>query len=163
MYVEIERLHNISCYDIIVSAEGDLTLDQYRDLAEFRRQIRRFLYFSEATAKEHNIEAQQHQLLLAVQGLPDGARPTIRELASRLFIQHHSAVELVNRLENTGAVARHPGPDDKREVWVRLTPAGRTILRKLALAHRHDLERSGPELAQALNAVLRHSRKTMAL
>lgn len=148
---------------MIVSAEGDLSLDQYRDLAEFRRQIRRFLYFSEATAKEHNIEAQQHQLLLAVQGLPEGAKPTIRELASRLFIQHHSAVELVNRLENTGAVARHPGPEDKREVWVRLTPAGRAILRKLALAHRHDLERSGPELAQALNAVLRHNRKTMAL
>jgi DNA-binding MarR family transcriptional regulator len=142
--------------------DGDLSVDQYRDLSEFRRQIREFLYFSEATAKEHGIEAQQHQLLLAVHGLPEGAKPTIREIASRLFIQHHSAVELINRLENTGAIARHPGTQDKREVWVRLTPAGRAILRKLALAHRTELERSGPKLAQALNSVLRQSRRTAA-
>jgi DNA-binding MarR family transcriptional regulator len=142
--------------------DTNLSLDQYRDLAEFRRQIRKFLHFSEATAKEHGIEPQQHQLLLTVQGLPEGAKPTIREIASRLFIQHHSAVELVNRLERAGAIARHPGPEDKREVWIRLTPIGRAMLRKLALEHRTELERSGPELARALHSVLRHSRRTAA-
>jgi DNA-binding MarR family transcriptional regulator len=140
---------------------ADLTPAQYRDLAEFRRQIRKFLHFSEATAREQGIEPQQHQLLLAVQGLPDGVKPTIRELASRMFIQHHSAVELVNRLEQTGAIAREAGPDDRREVWVRLTVSGRAILRKLALAHRTELEGSGPELAEALNAVLRHAKKAL--
>ena len=55
--------------------DGDLSPDQYRDLAEFRRQIRQFLHFSEATAKEHHVEPQQHQLLLAVQGLPEGVSP----------------------------------------------------------------------------------------
>jgi DNA-binding MarR family transcriptional regulator len=142
-----------------VSKDGDLTSGQYRDLAEFRRQIRRFLYFSEATAKQHGIEAQQHQLLLAVHGLPEGTNPTIREIASRLFIQHHSAVELVNRLEHVGAIVRRRGAQDRREVWVRLTPAGRAILRRLALAHRTELERSGPDLAQALTSVLRHHRR----
>jgi DNA-binding MarR family transcriptional regulator len=146
-----------------MSGDGDLSPDQYRDLAELRRQIRQFLHFSEATAKEHHVEPQQHQLLLAVQGLPEGVKPTIREIAARLFIQHHSAVELVNRLESTGAIARTPGAEDKREVWVRLTPAGRAILRRLALAHRIEMERSGPELARALNSVLRHSRKAAAL
>jgi DNA-binding MarR family transcriptional regulator len=145
-----------------MTGERDLTDDQYGDLAEFRRQIREFLHFSECTAKEHGIEPQQHQLLLAVHGLPEGVRPTIREIASRLFIQHHSAVELVNRLEATGTIARHPGPEDRREVWLKLTPAGRTILRRLALAHRTELERSGPELARALLSVLRHSRKAVA-
>lgn len=82
-----------------MSGESDLTSEQYRDLAEFRRQIRQFLHFSEAAAKTFGIEPQQHQLLLAVQGLPEGVKPTIRELASRLFIQHHSAVELVNDLK----------------------------------------------------------------
>ena len=140
----------------------DLCLEQYRDLAEFRRQIRKFLHFSEATAKEHGIEPQQHQLLLTVQGLPEGARPKIREIASRLFIQHHSAVELVNRLESAGAIARRPGREDKREVWLRLTPTGRSILRKLAMEHRIELERSGPELARALYSVLRHRRGSAA-
>jgi DNA-binding MarR family transcriptional regulator len=145
-----------------MSEEGDLSADQYRDLAEFRRQIREFLYFSEVTAKEHRIEPHQHQLLLAVHGLPEDVKPTIREIAARLFIQHHSAVELVNRLETRGAIARTPGADDKREVWVRLTASGRAILRRLALAHRTELERSGPELARALHSVLRHSRKGSA-
>jgi DNA-binding MarR family transcriptional regulator len=140
----------------------DLSLEQYRDLAEFRRQIRKFLHFSEATTREHGIEPQQHQLLLAVQGLPEGAKPTIREIASRLFIQHHSTVELVNRLESAGAIARRPGAEDRREVWIRLTPAGRAILHKLALEHRTELERSGPELARALHSVLRHSRRNAA-
>ena len=146
-----------------MQASHDLTREQYGELAEFRRQIRRFLHFSETTAKEHGVEPQQHQLLLAVQGLPEDVKPTIREIATRLFIQHHSAVELVNRLEITGAIARTPGAEDKREVWVRLTPAGRAILRRLALAHRMEMERSGPELARALNSVLRHSRKAAAL
>lgn len=138
-----------------MEALGDLSREQYRELAEFRRQIRRFLHFSEATAKEHGIEPQQHQLLLAVLGLPEDVKPTIREIASRLFIQHHSAVELVNRLEQTGAISRHPGTHDKREVWIRLTPAGRAILRKLALAHRTELERTGPELASTLHSILK--------
>jgi DNA-binding MarR family transcriptional regulator len=140
----------------------DLSPRQYQDLAEFRRQIRKFLHFSEAAAKQNGIEPQQHQLLLTLRGLPEGAKPTIGELASRMFIQHHSAVELVNRLEQTGAVARSSGPDDRREVWVRLTPSGQTSLRKLALAHRSELEASGPELAKALNAVLSHNRKVSA-
>jgi len=138
-----------------VQASHDLSREQYRDLAEFRRQIRQFLHFSETTAKEHGIEPQQHQLLLAVHGLPDDIKPTIREIASRLFIQHHSAVELVNRLEQTGAIERSPGKEDKREVWIRLTPAGRATLRKLALAHRTELERTGPELATALQFILK--------
>lgn len=145
-----------------MAVSHDLSLDQYRDLAEFRRQIRRFLHFSEITAKEHGLEPQQHQLMLAVYGLPEGVRPTIREIASRLFIEHHSAVELVNRLEHKGAIARHPSTEDKREVWIRLTPSGRALLRSLAVAHREELDRAGPELTRSLNAVLRHRNQKVA-
>jgi DNA-binding MarR family transcriptional regulator len=141
---------------------GDLSPEHYRDLAEFRRQIRRFIHFSEAAAKESQVEPQQHQLLLAVQGLPQDVKPTIRELASRLYIQHHSAVELINRLEASGLVGRAAGPDDRREVWILLTRAGRLKLHQLAVAHRNELETSGPELARALSSVLKHSRKVMA-
>lgn len=144
----------MSFYDIFVGRTGDLSRDQYRDLAEFRRQIRRFIHFSEVTAKEHGVEPQQHQLLLLVHGLPEGVKPTIREIAARLFIQHHSAVELINRLESAGMVSRQAGAPDRREVWVGLTPAGKAVLRKLALTHRDELERAGPELARALDSVI---------
>src|SRR3974377_390688 len=110
----------MSLYDMFMDRADDLSRAQYCDLAEFRRQIRQFLHFSEITAKEHGIEPPQHQLLLLVHGLPEGLRPTIREIASRLFIQHHSAVELINRLESAGAIARRPGAEDRREVWIRL-------------------------------------------
>jgi DNA-binding MarR family transcriptional regulator len=141
---------------------ADLSSEQYKDLAEFRRCIRSFLHFSECTAKEQGIEPQQHQLLLAIRGLPAGVKPTIGELASRLFIQHHSAVELVNRLEKTGAIVRKAGEEDRREVLVHLTPHGCSTLRKLAVAHGDELERSGPGLARALQSVLRHNRKAAA-
>ena len=104
----------------------------------------------------HHIEPQQHQLLLTLRGLPEGVKPTVRELAARMFIQHHSAGELINRLEKAGAVERSAGPEDKREVWISLTAAGRRTLHRLAVAHREELEKSGPELARALSAVLRH-------
>jgi DNA-binding MarR family transcriptional regulator len=145
-----------------MDSRHDLSEDQYRDLAEFRHRIRHFLHFSELTVKEHGLEPQQHQLMLLVRGLPENVKPTIGEIAARLFIQHHSAVELIDRLERTGAIARSAGLEDKREVWIRLTPAGRGKLRRLALAHRSELERSGPELARALNSVLRHSKAAVS-
>jgi DNA-binding MarR family transcriptional regulator len=93
--------------------------------------------------------------------LPEGVKPTIREIARRLFLQHHSAVELVNRLEKTGTITRTSGEEDRREVWIRLTPAGRALLRRLSIAHRSELEHSGPELANALKSTLRHFRRSL--
>lgn len=146
-----------------MEARGDLTHEQYQELAEFRRQIRRFLHFSQTTVKGQGIEPQQHQLMLTVHGLPEGVKPTIREIATRMFIQHNSAVELVNRMEKAGVIVRQPGADDRREVWIRLTPAGRAILRRLALAHRMELERLGPELLTTLNSILQSEREYQSL
>lgn len=138
----------------------DLSLADYRALAEFRYQIRKFLHFSEGQARAYGLEPQQHQLLLAVQGIPPGKKPTIGELAARLRLRHHSTVELVNRLEALGAVVRARSEHDRRQVIVQLTRSGASLLRKLSLAHRHELETSGPELARALRAAMRNGRKT---
>ena len=81
----------------------------YKSLAELRHQIRRFLHFSEQAARNLGLEPRQHQLMLAIKGLPDGVRPRIGEFAERLQIQHHSAVELVNRLSRGGYVRRLRG------------------------------------------------------
>ncbi|HLW75727.1 MAG TPA: MarR family transcriptional regulator [Bryobacteraceae bacterium] len=140
----------------------DLSPGEYRHLAEFRRQIRQFLHFSELTARHQGLEPQQHQFLLAVRGLPEDVHPSIREIATRLCIQHHSAVELADRLENVHAISRVPGERDRREVWIRLTQRGRALLRSLALTHREELERSGPELARTLKSVLLHMRSARA-
>jgi DNA-binding MarR family transcriptional regulator len=134
---------------------NDLSLADYRALAEFRYQIRKFLFFSEGQARAYGLEPQQHQLLLAVRGLPPGKQATIGELADRLRLKHHSTVELVNRLETLGAIARVQSEKDRRQVIVQLTRAGTLLLRKLSLAHRLEVETTGPELARALQAVMR--------
>ena len=153
------RSQSVSRYDISVN---DLSLADYRALAEFRYQIRKFLHFSEGQARAYGLEPQQHQLLLAMRGLPAGKRATIGELAERLRLKHHSTVELVNRLEASGAVTRVKNQADGRTVIVQLTPAGAVLLRKLSLAHRHELENTGPGLARALRAVMRASNSKQA-
>jgi DNA-binding MarR family transcriptional regulator len=137
----------------------DLNVDEYRRLAEFRYQIRRFLQFSERAARDAGLEPQQHQLLLTVRGLPADLQPTIGELANRLLLRHHSTVELVDRLEQLGAVRREPDPEDRRAVLVRLTRKGESLLHRLTVAHREELDANGPELARAIGAVLRRQRK----
>lgn len=146
-------------YNLPAKVISDISLSSYRALAEFRHQIRLFLHFSEEAAREAGIEHQQHQLLLAIKGIPVGTRPTIGRIAERLQIRHHSAVELVDRLTEHGAVAREANPDDGREVRLRLTRAGERLLRRLSIAHHNELGKAGPALRDALDAVLQLSRK----
>src|SRR5579871_1979645 len=130
--------------------DKSLTLADYEALAELRYQIRRFLHFSEQAARGAGIEPRQHQLMLALKGLPAGVRPRIGELAERMQIQHHSAVELVNRLARGGYVRRQRGGEDRREVLLSLTPKGEKVLRELSLHHREELRLQGPALIAAL-------------
>jgi DNA-binding MarR family transcriptional regulator len=136
---------------------NELSAEQYRLLAEFRHRIREFLHFSEEAARQQGIEPQQHQLLLALQGLPANEKPTVSVLAARLCIRHHSAVELINRLSERGAVVRRNSDQDRREVLVELTDKGQTILRSLSVLHWHQLRESGAELARALESIIEQS------
>src|SRR6266487_1546330 len=135
--------------------EGSMT--EYRTLAEFRYQLRRFLRFSEQTARAAGLEPQQHQLLLAVRGLPQGRKATIGALAERLQLAHHSTVELVDRLVERGFIQRSRDEADQRQVLVTLTPQGEAVLRTLSLSHRAELHSVGPALVQALNGLLNNT------
>ena len=143
--------------------ERSLTLADYESLAELRYQIRRFLHFSEQAAREAGLEPRQHQLMLTLKGLPAGTRPKIGELAERLQIQHHSAVELVNRLAAGGYVRRHRGGDDRREVLLSLTAKGEKILRELSLHHKDELRMRGPALVDALKRAMQVGKRSNAI
>ena len=137
-----------------MSVDREISLSQYKSLAEFRYQLRRFLHFSEQAARSVGLEPQQHQLLLALKGLPQGRPATVGELAERLQIQHHSTVELINRMVEKNFLERSRDESDQRKVIIHLTPYGEEILRKLSLLHRTELRSSGPELVRALNSVI---------
>lgn len=132
----------------------------YRAMAELRYEVRRFLRFSENAAREAGLEPQQHQLLLALKGLPAGMRPTISVLAERLQIQHHSAVELIDRLASRRLIRRYRSRTDRRQVYVRLTQSGEEVLKKLSLHHLQELKTRGPALVQVLNGLIALANKS---
>jgi DNA-binding MarR family transcriptional regulator len=134
--------------------KNSLTVSDYQALAELRYQVRRFLHFSEEAARAAGLEPRQHQLLLTLKGLPKGMRPRIGDLAERLQIQHHSTVELVNRLANGGYVRRRREGPDRREVLLSLTVKGESVLRDLSLHHKLELRKQGPALLAAMKRVM---------
>lgn len=134
--------------------DADEILIDYEALAEFRYHIRSFLRFSEQAARAAGLEPQQHQLLLALRGLPEGRKATITELADRLQIQHHSMVELIDRLVARGFVQRLRDEADQRRVVIQLTSQGKEVQRKLSLLHCEELQVAGPRLVRALRALI---------
>ncbi len=135
-------------------ARDDLSDSDYRRLAEFRYRIRLFQHFSEQAARGAGLEPQQHQLLLAIRGLPEERPATIGGLAERLQLHHHSTVGLVDRLERSGLVERRRDAADRRRVLVVLTPQGGAMLHELSRHHLGELRARGRELVSSLQALL---------
>jgi DNA-binding MarR family transcriptional regulator len=132
---------------------------EYRALAEFRYQIRRYLRFMEEKAREAGQNPQQYQLVLALKGLPKEISPTIGALAERLQLNHNSMVELVDRCEKRGLLRRMRSDDDRRRVELELTAEGDAYLKKLASAGREELRTIGPVLAQSIQHLINDTRK----
>jgi DNA-binding MarR family transcriptional regulator len=128
----------------------------YEALADFRYAIRRYLNFSESNARKAGLEPQQYQALLAIKGLEDWQSATIGVLAERLQIQHHSAVELMDRLEKRGMIRRHRSRNDRRKVLVELTKRGEAKLKRISTPHRDELQSAGRRLLWALERFISH-------
>jgi DNA-binding MarR family transcriptional regulator len=125
-----------------------LTQSDYSALAEFRFLLRRFLDFSEKAARKAGLTPRQHQALLVIKGYRHGDPISIGDLAERLVIHHHSAVELANRLVDSGLVARLQDENDQRRVLLCLTERANARLEELSGAHMDELLRTGTLLGQ---------------
>jgi DNA-binding MarR family transcriptional regulator len=124
-----------------------LTEDEYARLLKFRVGLRQFLRWSEQQAAEVGLTGSQHQLLLAIRGHPDSRGPRIGELAGYLCTRHHSVVQLIDRAEQLGLVARNRGTGqgkDRRVVRLTLTEAGAAKLALLSATHLEELRRLAP-------------------
>ena len=126
-----------------MASKRTLRTSDYRHLLEVRTGLRRFLHWSEEQARSAGLTPAQHQLLLAVRGHPGERPPTIGELADHLFLQHHGAVQLVDRAEAAGLVTRVRDAADHRVVHVHLTAEGSRLLESLAARHLDELRRVG--------------------
>src|SRR5215469_2048743 len=131
-----------------------ITDGEYHALAQLRYLIRRFLQEGDATAREAGLEPQQYLLLLAIRGLEIGQEASIRTLAERLSLRHHSTVELVDRLEAHGLVKRTRGTLDRRQVLVSLQPRGEKLLEKVVGQRIVELRSHGYALVGAIGKLL---------
>ncbi len=136
----------------------EITTAEYQALAELRYRIRKFVREGDAVAQTAGLEPQQYLLLLALRGLPEGVEATIRTLAERLALKHHSAVELIDRLEAHGYVRRSRSRDDRRRVLVALLPRGEKLLEQVARDRIGELRTSGAALVNAISALLENGR-----
>jgi DNA-binding MarR family transcriptional regulator len=119
---------------------------QYRQLLEFRIQLRRFDQWSREAAASQGLTHAQHQLLLAVRGSATPGGPAIGEVAEALLVRPHTAGELADRMAGAGLVERVQDEADHRKVRLRLTAEGERVLRDLTAVHLAELKRLRPLL-----------------
>lgn len=131
-----------------------LDLSEYEGLAGFRSALRRFLAFSEAATRAAGVTPQQYQALLVIKIDPQGAI-MVKDLADQMLLQHHGAVQLIDRLVNAGLVERRQSPTDGRSVLVAMTAKGERLLEQLASGHIKELLKQEPLLAESLKRLRR--------
>ena len=127
-----------------------MTLDPsvYEGLAGFRYALRQFLAFSEAVTHAAGVTPQQYQSLLVIKTHPEGAI-MIRDFAEQMLLQHHGAVQLIDRLVNAGLAERRQSSADRRSVLVAMTAKGTKLLEHLASNHIKELLKREPMLAES--------------
>lgn len=135
--------------------KGAISDAEYRALAELRYRIRHFIQEGDAAARRGKLEPQQYLMLLAIRGLPRDSEASIGALAERLALKHHSAVELIDRLEAHGLVRRSRSLDDRREVRVALLPRGLRLLEQVARRRIGELRATGAALADAISTLVK--------
>jgi DNA-binding MarR family transcriptional regulator len=121
-------LNIVSRYNVIVKTR--ITAGEYRTLAELHYRIQRFLHDADTTARKAGLSWQHHLITLAIRGLPVDDEATIGTLAERVALRHHSAVELIDRLEERDYVRRSRGQKDRRLVKSRCCGVANVCSRK---------------------------------
>ena len=149
------KIHDKSPAKILSRAE-------YKALAEFRYQIRRYLRYMEEKARARGHNPQQYQLLLAIEGLPEGQKPTMSTVAERMQLNHNTTVELVDRCEKRGLLRRQRAGLDRRVVTLVPTPEGKRMMQEQASASRAELQEIGPILFESLERLTRQGQRLQA-
>jgi len=129
----------------------DLQFEDYDALGAFRYAMRKFLRFSKQTlAADSKLTPEQYEALLAIKNWPRPVGITVGELSERLQVKHHTAVGLLDKLTTRRLVARRRAESDHRQVNVRLTRLGSSVLKRTAAIHRQEMRHRSSEMINAL-------------
>ena len=122
--------------------------ERYSGLAGFRHALRRFLASSEVICGQAGMTTTQYQAMMVL-GCSEQSI-SMKQLAERLLLKHHSAVQLVDRLAEAGLVERVTSKRDARVVLVVLTAKGESELEALAELHLAEMLKHEPQLTRSL-------------
>ena len=79
-------------------------------------------------------------VLIHVGGAPE-SRLTMSKLSSDVALTTGGVTRLVDRMVEAGLVARENCPNDRRSIYVVLTPAGQAVLRQAVAEHIDGIDR----------------------
>lgn len=99
----------------------------------------------ERRLSEHNLSQGRFSVLMLLWKVcaraPESAceiparPPTPAELAEAAGVTRATMTGLVDTLERDGLVRREPDPNDRRMMWVQLTPKGETLIKEMLPLH----------------------------
>ena len=128
----------------------DLGAEDYDALAAFRYAMRKFLRFSKDVLAGARLTPEQYEALLAIKARSGSTGTTVGDLSERLQVKHHTAVSLVDKLVTRKLIARQRATEDRRQVHVKLTRVGDSVIGGLAKIHRGELRNRSFEMIDAL-------------
>ena len=88
-----------------------------------------------ALRESFNLSDVEFQLLAAIRTAPD-CRAAPRTLLQPLMVTSGGLTNRIDRLESAGFLVRAPNPDDRRGVFLELTPRGRELVDRVTAAYR---------------------------
>lgn len=88
---------------------------------------------------KHDTTLPRFDVLAALYRRRDGV--TMSELSRMLLVSNGNATTVVDRLEKDGLVRRTQSDQDRRTVYVALTPEGLASFEGLALDHEREVDR----------------------
>jgi DNA-binding MarR family transcriptional regulator len=98
-----------------------------RILNAIRQLVRALRLFDREAQMKHGISAAQ---MFVLHTLSEEQALSLNDLAERTATDQSSASVVVQRLVDSGYVTRTPRQDDRRHVELRLTTAGRGVIRR---------------------------------
>jgi DNA-binding MarR family transcriptional regulator len=84
---------------------------------------------AEHLLKDHGLSGPQYNALRILRG--EGQPMQVYQIAERMITPQTDITRLVDRLEQAGFARRERCGDDRRVVWVTLTAAGKSLVKKL--------------------------------
>ncbi len=108
-----------------------------------------------------NLTPPQFQMLTIINRLR-GEQITQRRLGRELYVSFPNVTVMLSRIESAGLIERKVNPADRRERFVRITPTGRALLKRIWRVQPVQLERATAgltdperiELARLLNKMI---------